>query len=29
MYVAALDALTSGSLTTRSLGVFTPFGNPF
>lgn len=29
LYVAALDALTSGNLTNRNLGVFTPFGNPF
>jgi uncharacterized sulfatase len=29
LYVAALDALTSGDLTNRNLGVFTPFGNPF
>lgn len=29
LYVAALDALTSGELTNRSLGIFTPFGNPF
>lgn len=29
LYVAALDALTSGDLTDRMLGLFTPFGNPF